>query len=504
MHVLDILITYHQMSATGVLTLQHADITKDVLFKNGEVIFVHSNQREESLGYLLTEEGVISNDQYQELLKELAVSKKMMGELIIQKGYLSPGEVVQKLTEQAVTKLRNTLSAREFGFTFREDLPNNVLELDVPFFRTLLEGLIKYYNVARYREEGDFRRQAILLLTSQGKDILPKLQLKPSEARLVHSIDGSLTIGQFIEKARDKRVATALVYLLEHMELIESEERGDASQVPDAAPPSQHEPAAPEQPATTNVTTPAETAPPPVAGSGNQMYQKLLSFDRVNYFSFLEVKKNDPSSKIERQYHGFIKEFQLGNIEAAFSNNDKAYALQLLDKFTRAYVILTDRDKKEQYLAELGGQEAHRDEKAETLLNAEIEYCKAVELLRFQSLPEAFAAARAAAEKNPNEPEYVVLQAEIQMKLQLKTDDDLNSEPLDLLRKVVTNRPQYYRTYLQMGYYYKIKKKMDKAASFFQKALDHKTDCHEAERELRLIDLRGSKKSSLLGAFRKK
>src|SRR5262249_1464654 len=126
----------------------------------------------------------------------------------------------------------------------------------------------------------------------------------------------------------------------------------------------------------------------------------------------------------------------------------------------------------------------------EPVITAEVEYCKAVMHLRFNNLQEALTTIQEAIKLNPKEPDYLIMQAQAQMKLDIQNSGEPSALVGELLSRAQQLNPNYFRPHFELGIYYKLKKNTSKALSYFRQALERKPSMLEAEREIRVLEKR--------------
>lgn len=143
---------------------------------------------------------------------------------------------------------------------------------------------------------------------------------------------------------------------------------------------------------------------------------------------------------------------------------------------------------------------AAQDERtaAERALEGESWFRKGKALLESKRSREAAEAFGMASHLDPEDGEYA---AHLGYSLYLTNpaDSTVERESLEHIARGIKRSPTRELSYVFLGRIFKAKGDFEMAGKVFRRALKIRPDCHPARQELRLLDLRDSKKSSLLG-----
>lgn len=85
---------------TGVLTLTDATTVKSVYIQNGRPIFATSNDRDDRLGQIFFKDGLISLENLIEALERSLESKKRLGTVLVEMGFIQPHDLVEAVLAQ--------------------------------------------------------------------------------------------------------------------------------------------------------------------------------------------------------------------------------------------------------------------------------------------------------------------------------------------------------------------------------------------------------------------
>jgi hypothetical protein len=206
---------------TGSLYLLSGQTKKVVFFEAGQPVFVRSNVLSECLGQVLAQEGLITQEQCEQTLEAIRRTGKKQGELLVEMGILSQGNLRYGLQAQLRAKLFDIFGWDDGRYQFKPDAIEQTpgVRLD-----TTAEGVILAAIQDRYPEE---RARAALrdsgaqypTLRGNPSDAAEPglglgLELSLEEAFFVASLDGSRTLNAVLQHGGDPPVPypAALLY----------------------------------------------------------------------------------------------------------------------------------------------------------------------------------------------------------------------------------------------------------------------------------------------------
>lgn len=106
-------INYH--AVPGVYQVASGDTHRRVYFEDGNAVSVYSNSPEDRLGERLKARGKVTSEQLEEVQEEIEASSgtKRLGQILIERGYLKPKQIVEELRSQAEHILMSIFNLRE-------------------------------------------------------------------------------------------------------------------------------------------------------------------------------------------------------------------------------------------------------------------------------------------------------------------------------------------------------------------------------------------------------
>ncbi|HPM75896.1 MAG TPA: DnaJ domain-containing protein [bacterium] len=210
---------------SGILEVQHQGTTKNVYFDQGRAVYVESEGRQESLGQILVQQGVIDSNDVLSSLESMATNGKRQGNALVDMGRLTPMQLYQALRFQMREKLLNLFGWFEGKFYFDEtpfDI-NSLTVFELPMPRLILDGILQAYDAESLRE----------MFTEVGEQVVTPISPPPFSSRhaglskevwlLLKLIDGKRTINQVVKASPlDEEHTFPLLYAMLILRLYES------------------------------------------------------------------------------------------------------------------------------------------------------------------------------------------------------------------------------------------------------------------------------------------
>ncbi len=210
---------------SGILEVQHQGSTKNIYFDQGRAVYVESEGRQESLGQILVQQGVIDSNDVLSSLESMATKGKRQGNALVDMGRLTPMQLYQALRFQMREKLLNLFGWFEGKFYFDEtpfDI-NSLTVFELPMPRLILDGILQAYDAESLRE----------MFTEVGEQVVAPITPPPFSPRhaglskevwmLLKLIDGKRTINQVVKASPlDEEHTFPLLYSMLILRLYES------------------------------------------------------------------------------------------------------------------------------------------------------------------------------------------------------------------------------------------------------------------------------------------
>lgn len=249
------------------------------------------------------------------------------------------------------------------------------------------------------------------------------------------------------------------------------------------------------------MTEPPETrADPEVEAKINAALKRMRD---QNYYDRLGTPTDALASTHKAAYLRLAKEYHPDRLVQDGGAGIKSKADELFAMISEAYHTLTDETKRKKYDDEvLRGIKDDASDEANAILNAEHQFLKGERLLKAGNVTKAFEAFAAAVELYPKESEYQACYGWTMFKMSHPSDMPKANEGEKIIRSALTMNARNDKAHLFLGQIARIKGNVDEAKKHFDKALEIQPDNVEAQRELRVLDMRESKKGGIGGLFR--
>ena len=153
MHLTDLLQFLAAGRKSGTLKFDHGKITKQVYFKNGMIVGSKSNDPREYLGQVLLHYGKVDDNQLKAAREVQRTSGAKLGEVLVQQSFLTEDEVLEILKIRTLDTIYDLFSWTEGEFEFYDDeqLPDDLLLIEVEPTSVIMEGIYRMDEFARYK-----------------------------------------------------------------------------------------------------------------------------------------------------------------------------------------------------------------------------------------------------------------------------------------------------------------------------------------------------------------
>ena len=144
-----LLLELFEQEATGVLTIRRAQLRKDVFVFLGHPIGADSNLRNETLGQLLLARGALEPAKLQQALELSKSGRDRLGAILVEKGWMKEGDVLQFLAAQVRLKIVTALRWGDGDYRFLpgDSFSGRMTHLTVDAPRVVFAGLKKSANI---------------------------------------------------------------------------------------------------------------------------------------------------------------------------------------------------------------------------------------------------------------------------------------------------------------------------------------------------------------------
>ncbi|MCL4233482.1 MAG: response regulator [Deltaproteobacteria bacterium] len=161
----DLLAWVMESRLTGALQIEGEPGAKQAFFMDGSPVFVQSNIRDESLGRMLLESGLITEDAYRDIMAASAETGRKVGNIVVERGLLSPEDLTAQLCRQTALKLAQLFAwpAGRYRFDDKARYPENAATFEATPAEVFLLGLARFAPV-----------EALEKLFARDRDAVPR------------------------------------------------------------------------------------------------------------------------------------------------------------------------------------------------------------------------------------------------------------------------------------------------------------------------------------------
>lgn len=227
---------------TGNLYLLAGETKKVVFFVDGRPTLVRSNLPAEFLGQILTDQGLITQEQCDNTLEAIRRTGKKQGELLVEMGILSEGNLRYGLEEQVRIKLLEIFGWEEGRFQFKQSgepgMPATGMSLEQPVEALILAGVQERWTDERARAALKALAERYPVVQARWNADASTLDLLPEEAYFLRCLDGSRTIDELLARKYDPEVpqVSTLLFGLIAAGVVEASETKQARRLPPPRP----------------------------------------------------------------------------------------------------------------------------------------------------------------------------------------------------------------------------------------------------------------------------
>lgn len=347
-----IMVQLNRQRLTGTLSLATASCSKKIYLSEGDVIFASSSFEDDRLGEMLLKAGKISVEQYDRSVEILKITKnKRQGAILVELGYLTPKDLFWGVKYQVKEIIHSMFLVEEGEYFFREgELPTTeVITLRMSIGNLIYAGVSKIVNWTRIRKEMP-HTDSVLALSEDPLSLFQDIELSQQDKKILSLIDGKKTLKEIIDSSwLGSFEALKILYVLwsigmvEGQILAETQTRGSKLEA-------KAEDRAEERGRLNDIFTPPSEEDEIMLEKVEALYSRI---DSLTMLELLEVKRDDDSETIRRNYYRLAKEF---HPDRYFSSTDPSLKIKLttiFDAITKAYTVMKDDRKREQYFASL-------------------------------------------------------------------------------------------------------------------------------------------------------
>jgi hypothetical protein len=190
----EMLAVVHQIRVSGVVEATYGEFAKKIFLESGYVVHASSSDLADSLGSFLRSSGRLSDGQFHAAMQKRAEGKRRLGEVLVEQGVLSPGQVFEAIKEHVENIIWSLFSWEEGTVTFQLGEPDlsGVVRIQIPLRQVILQGIKRAAN-ARSLVQRMGGREALFEPHYRFEDLI-EVALEDQEYRLLAMVDGKRSL----------------------------------------------------------------------------------------------------------------------------------------------------------------------------------------------------------------------------------------------------------------------------------------------------------------------
>ena len=445
-----------------------------------------------------------------EVLREVSAQLppgKRLGEVLVERGLVAEATLADLLKLQMRRKLFRLFHVRQGSFAIYVDAHHygagsEFVEMRVDPRCVVLEGIRAAYDEPRLRAElAPLAGRRFRLLPSVPASLLEAMGFPAADPTVALLGTGARGLADFPPAQVSAVDSLAIVLALLYGDLLEAEVAPAAKPTPaPAAPGAKPAPAAAVKPAAAAIPAApvARPAPPATAGRPDdaalavRIDDLLARAPALSHFELLGVPESVTAEALAAVYLTHMRDFHPDRIAGRGQGELAVKAAALVARLNEAHGVLSDAKRRAAYVASRSAGAPSAD-LARALISAEENFRKGEVWMRKGDFAHAALAFAAAATDSPSEPIYRAYAAWCRFAAPGASKDRLVRETLTLLQEVAKDRPKFALGRFWQGQLYKHLGDLGAAESAFRAAVADDKSLLDAERELRVLEMRRSK-----------
>ena len=190
----EMLYTIDRFHVPGVVEARQERVVKRVYLRGGYIIHASSSDRADSLGAHLLQKKSVRKEIVEELAKERRHSNKRLGVMLLERGLLSPAQVLRAIREQieAIVWSLFFWQEGEVAFGAGELKAGDMVQIQLPIRQCIIEG-IQQAPDAKLMVSRLGQRDTILEPCYEVENLV-ETGLDVGDFKLLKSVDGKKTL----------------------------------------------------------------------------------------------------------------------------------------------------------------------------------------------------------------------------------------------------------------------------------------------------------------------
>ena len=139
----EILFTIYRHRVPGIVEARRGDVVKKVFVRDGDVVYASSSDLSDSLGVHLRSTGRLSTEDFRKVMDQRRLSRKKLGEILVETDLLSPAEIYSTVREQVEAVVWSLFSWSDgtVSFEIGDFVPKGMIGISLPMQQVILQGV---------------------------------------------------------------------------------------------------------------------------------------------------------------------------------------------------------------------------------------------------------------------------------------------------------------------------------------------------------------------------
>lgn len=479
------------------------------------------------LGQVMVELGFVTAADRDASLSELAAARVLHGKLLLGMGLIDEAKLATAVRSQLLRKLGFLFQwPEETTFTFYADFDGladfGAEPASVDPMPALWAGIREASLTPQAQRVLDHAAKGRLRFAKSAQ--LERFELRNEERRLIELLRVKpLSVDELVRSAEglSERAAKLLVYCLMITKQLEtapaagSEEPPPSSdaeaRIPGAAPSSSQPvgrvplkqkalaksyPVIEHNLSNTLLDQRASPVPGTIKAQDDprraEIVERAKTIDKEDYFKMLGVATTATADEVKSAYFAFAKTWHPDRLPAHLADV-RADCSRVFARLSEAHTTLVDPEKRARYMQVMkeGGATPEEQDQVVTVLEATVDFQKAEIAMRRGDMPAAEALVRKARTADPKQGEYLALLAWLEALRPEAQGEDPTKAKIAMLSEAIVLSPKCERAYFYRAMLHKRIGSDAAAYADFKSATQLNVHNVDAQRELRLLEMRG-------------
>ena len=129
----DVIAVLRQQQASGTLVCVARSVEKNIVVKDGQIIFASSKDEQDRLGEIMVQTGKITRAQLNKAVNihKKSAGLKKIGAIFVENGFVAPKDLFNGLKQQVRKIIQSLFLLNEGTYRFDETLPPDVIPLQI-------------------------------------------------------------------------------------------------------------------------------------------------------------------------------------------------------------------------------------------------------------------------------------------------------------------------------------------------------------------------------------